>query len=157
MATRQRPDPFELAASVRRDGGCVVAAGGCFDLLHAGHVALLEAARALGDCLIVCLNSNASIRRSKGSGRPIVDEADRRRILEALHCVDGVVVFDERTPIAVLERLQPRVFAKGADYAEVGLPEREVVAQWGGQVAILPVADGRSTTRLIHAVQERAS
>lgn len=152
-----RRDPFELATTTRRAGGRVVAAGGCFDLLHAGHVELLERARALGDCLIVCLNSNDSIRRLKGPGRPIVDEADRQRILEALHCVDAVAVFDEPTPLAVLERLRPHVFAKGADYAAADLPERAAMAMWGGTVAILPLSGARSTTHLIQTVRERAS
>jgi rfaE bifunctional protein nucleotidyltransferase chain/domain len=134
-----------------------VVAGGCFDLLHAGHVELLEAARALGDCLIVCLNSDRSIRRLKGPGRPIVDEHDRRRVLEALQCVDAVAVFDESTPIEVLQRLQPHVFAKGADYVAEHLPERAVLARWGGTVAILPLAGGRSTSSLIEIVRERAS
>jgi rfaE bifunctional protein nucleotidyltransferase chain/domain len=134
-----------------------VAAGGCFDLLHAGHVELLEAARGLGDCLVVCLNSDRSIRRLKGPGRPIVDEADRRRLLEALHCVDAVAIFDEPTPIAILERLRPHVFAKGADHRLEDLPERAVLAGWGGTVAILPLAGARSTTSVIRSVRELAS
>ncbi len=154
---RRSRDAFQLAESIRRAGGRVVAAGGCFDLLHAGHVELLERARALGDCLIVCLNSNESIRRLKGTGRPIVDQADRQRILEALHCVDAVAVFDEPTPIALLEQLRPHVFAKGADYAAADLPERPVMAQWGGTVAILPLAGARSTSNIIQLVREQAS
>jgi D-beta-D-heptose 7-phosphate kinase / D-beta-D-heptose 1-phosphate adenosyltransferase len=152
-----RRDPVQLAAITRRAGGRVVAAGGCFDLLHAGHVELLESARALGDCLIVCLNSNESIRRLKGNGRPIVDENDRRRILEALECVDAVAVFDEPTPVALLEQLRPHVFAKGADYAPDQIPEGPVMAQWGGTVAILPLVGARSTTNIIQLVQEQVS
>jgi D-beta-D-heptose 7-phosphate kinase/D-beta-D-heptose 1-phosphate adenosyltransferase len=152
-----RRDPFELAATIRREGRRVVVAGGCFDLLHAGHVELLETARALGDCLIVCINSDRSIRRLKGPGRPIVDEHDRRRVLEALQCVDAVAVFDESTPVEVLQRLQPHVFAKGADYVAEHLPERAVLARWGGTVAILPLAGDRSTSSLIEIVRERAS
>jgi len=135
----------------------VVAAGGCFDILHAGHIELLESARALGDCLVVCLNSDRSIRRLKGPGRPIVDEADRRRILEALQCVDAVAVFDEPTPARLLEELRPHVFAKGADYCAEQLPERAVLATWGGSVAILPLAGARSTSSLIELVKERVS
>jgi D-beta-D-heptose 7-phosphate kinase / D-beta-D-heptose 1-phosphate adenosyltransferase len=150
-------DPIELAAAVRAAGGTVVAAGGCFDLLHAGHVQLLESARALGDCLIICLNSDASIRRLKGNGRPIVAEHDRRRLLEALTCVDGVAVFDEATPEFVLERLQPDVFVKGADYRADELPERDVLERWGGRVAIVPLAGERSTTGLIDMVRAKAS
>ena len=150
-------DGFDLAQRVRRQGGVVVAAGGCFDLLHAGHIQLLEAARALGDCLIVCLNSDRSVRRLKGPGRPVVGEQDRRRVVDALGCVDAVVVFDEDTPARVLERLRPHVFAKGADYAVHDLPERAVLSRWGGRVAILPLSDGRSTTRLIELAREEAS
>ena len=157
VADDRRRDAFELAATTRRDGGIVVTAGGCFDLLHAGHVELLEAARGLGDCLIVGMNSDRSIRRLKGPGRPIVNEADRRRVLEALHCVDAVAIFDEPTPIALLERLRPHVFAKGADYSEESLPERPVLARWGGRVAILPLSGQRSTSSLIQLVRERAS
>jgi D-beta-D-heptose 7-phosphate kinase / D-beta-D-heptose 1-phosphate adenosyltransferase len=151
------PDAFQLAARTRAAGGRIVAAGGCFDLLHAGHVELLESARALGDCLIVCLNSDRSIRRIKGPGRPIVEEADRRRILESLRCVDAVAVFDDPTPAALLRELQPHVFAKGADYVAEHLPERTVMAAWGGTVAILPLAGTRSTSSLIDIVRERVS
>ncbi len=150
-------DAFALARRIRAEGGHVVAAGGCFDLLHAGHVQLLEAARGLGDCLIVCLNSDRSVRRLKGPGRPVVAEQDRRRIVEALACVDAVVVFDDDTPVSVLDRLRPHVFAKGADYAAEELPERSVLAEWGGRVAILPLSTGRSTSRLIELVRAEAS
>src|SRR5204862_4897890 len=94
-----------LIAVVRAKGGTVVATGGCFDLLHAGHVATLRAARALGDCLVVCLNSDDSVRRLKGPTRPLVPATDRARVLEALECVDAVVVFDEDTPVEVLKRI----------------------------------------------------
>ena len=154
---RRGRDAFELAASTRAAGGRVVAAGGCFDLLHAGHIELLESARSLGDCLVVCMNSDRSIRRLKGPGRPIVDEVDRRRILEALQCVDAVAVFDEPTPIRLLESLQPHVFAKGADYRAEQLPERAVLARWGGTVAILPLAGTRSTSSIIDLVRDRVS
>jgi len=127
----------------------VVATGGCFDLLHAGHVSTLEAARSLGDCLVVLLNSDASVRRLKGPDRPLVAQADRAAVLLALACVDAVVVFDEDTPEAVLERVRPHVFAKGGDYAVGDLPEAAAMARWGGQVVILPYLEGRSTTSLL--------
>jgi rfaE bifunctional protein nucleotidyltransferase chain/domain len=129
--------------------GSVVATGGCFDLLHAGHVATLRAARALGDALVVCLNSDASVSRLKGPTRPLVTAEDRARVLEALECVDAVVVFDEDTPEAVLARLRPDVWAKGGDYADVALPESDLVRSWGGQPVVLPYLDGRSTTGLV--------
>jgi rfaE bifunctional protein nucleotidyltransferase chain/domain len=136
-------------ARTRARGGTVVATGGCFDLLHAGHIRLLRAARALGDCLVVCLNSDESVRRLKGPDRPILGQADRRRVLEALEYVDAAVVFEEDTPEAVLDRLRPDVWAKGGDYAGMPLPESAVLARWGGQVVLLSYLDGHSTTRLI--------
>jgi rfaE bifunctional protein nucleotidyltransferase chain/domain/rfaE bifunctional protein kinase chain/domain len=144
-----------IAATVKARGGTVVATGGCFDLLHIGHLATLRAARALGDCLIVCLNSDASVRDLKGPDRPINAEADRSRLLAALDCVDAVVVFDEPTPEAVLTWLRPDVWVKGGDYADGGpdLPEAELVRHWGGQTVIVPYVDGRSTTRTIAAAR----
>jgi D-beta-D-heptose 7-phosphate kinase/D-beta-D-heptose 1-phosphate adenosyltransferase len=155
------PHPLEraraLIAVVRARGGTVVATGGCFDLLHAGHVATLASARALGDCLVVCLNSDDSVRRLKGLERPLVPEVDRVAVLEALGCVDAVVPFDERTPEAVLERLRPDVFAKGGDYALAELPEAALLGSWGGQAVVLPYLEGRSTTQLMKEVVRRDS
>ena len=144
-----------LIAEVRARGGTVVATGGCFDLLHVGHLATLRAARRLGDCLIVCLNSDASVTRLKGPDRPLNGENDRSRLLAALDCVDAVVVFDEPTPEAVLSWLRPDVWVKGGDYADGGpdLPEAELVERWGGRTVIVPYVDGRSTTRTIAAAQ----
>ncbi|BCM72343.1 MULTISPECIES: PfkB family carbohydrate kinase [Streptomyces] len=141
-------DAVRTAARVRAAGGTVVAAGGCFDLLHAGHVALLQAARRAGDCLIVCVNSDDSVRRRKGDGRPLVPAADRVRVLRALECVDAVAVFDEDTPERILGELRPHIWAKGGDYARTRLPEQPLVESWGGQVLLLPYLDGRSTTGL---------
>jgi rfaE bifunctional protein nucleotidyltransferase chain/domain len=146
---------LRLIAAVRAAGGTVVATGGCFDLLHAGHVATLRAARALGDCLVVCLNSDDSVRRLKGPERPLVPQADRVAVLEALGCVDVVVPFDERTPEAVLQRLRPDVFAKGGDYALTDLPEAALLSTWGGQAVVLPYLEGRSTTQLMKEVVRR--
>lgn len=142
---------LDRVAGVRAAGGTVVATGGCFDLVHAGHVATLEAARALGDCLVVCLNSDDSVSRLKGPSRPLVTQADRARVLDALECVDAVVVFDEDTPVQALERLRPDVWVKGGDYAGTELPEAAVLRQWGGQAVVLPYLEGRSTTRLVTA------
>jgi rfaE bifunctional protein nucleotidyltransferase chain/domain len=143
------PDVASLLDRVRAAGGTVVATGGCFDLLHAGHVATLRAARGLGDCLVVCINSDDSVRRLKGPSRPLVSAPDRARVLEALEFVDAVVVFDEDTPTAVLERLRPDVWAKGGDYAGADLPEAAVLQNWGGQAVVLPYLDGHSTTALV--------
>jgi D-beta-D-heptose 7-phosphate kinase/D-beta-D-heptose 1-phosphate adenosyltransferase len=127
----------------------VVATGGCFDLLHAGHVSLLQAAASLGDRLVVLLNGDRSVTRLKGRGRPVQGQDDRRAVLLALGCVDEVEIFDEDTPERALERLRPDVFVKGGDYAGIDLPEAEVLGRWGGQIAIVPYLDGRSTTRLM--------
>ncbi|MER5745047.1 D-glycero-beta-D-manno-heptose 1-phosphate adenylyltransferase [Streptomyces sp. NPDC002225] len=147
------PDPARgahaLAHRVRENKGTVVAAGGCFDLIHAGHVELLQAARAVGDCLIVCVNSDESVRRRKGPGRPVVPVADRVRVLRALDCVDAVAVFDEDTPERLLGELRPHVWAKGGDYALAELPEAALLENWGGQVVLLPYLDGRSSSRLV--------
>ncbi|HET6561994.1 MAG TPA: D-glycero-beta-D-manno-heptose 1-phosphate adenylyltransferase [Marmoricola sp.] len=139
----------DVIATTVAQGGAVVATGGCFDLLHAGHVATLRAARELGDCLVVCLNSDDSVRRLKGPSRPLVPAADRAKVLEALECVDAVVVFDEDTPVQVLERLRPHVWAKGGDYAGALVPEAAVMERWGGQAVVLPYLQGRSTTELV--------
>jgi D-beta-D-heptose 7-phosphate kinase / D-beta-D-heptose 1-phosphate adenosyltransferase len=144
-------DPLAWAQSLHRAGGRLVAAGGCFDVLHAGHVRLLEAARRLGDGLVVCLNGDLSVRRLKGRHRPVNPVEDRAAVLRGLGCVDAVVTFDEDTPCEVLRRLRPHVFAKGADYAGDDLPERQVLAEWGGELVLLPVVDGRSTTRILRA------
>jgi rfaE bifunctional protein nucleotidyltransferase chain/domain/rfaE bifunctional protein kinase chain/domain len=143
------PTAPQLAAAVHDAGGTVVAAGGCFDLLHAGHVELLRRARSLGDCLVVCLNSDASVRRLKGPGRPIVAECDRAAVLESLACVDAVELFEEDTPVEALRRLRPDVFVKGGDYAARDLVESEALAEWGGEAVVLPFLEGRSTTTLI--------
>jgi D-beta-D-heptose 7-phosphate kinase/D-beta-D-heptose 1-phosphate adenosyltransferase len=149
-------DPVALAARVRAEGGTVVATGGCFDLLHAGHVRTLEAARALGDCLIVCLNSDASVRRLKGPDRPLVEQEDRAAVLAALGCVDAVALFDEDDPRAILRELHPHVWAKGGDYAIADLPEAATLAEWGGRAVLVPYVAGRSTTRLIDEARRRA-
>jgi rfaE bifunctional protein nucleotidyltransferase chain/domain/rfaE bifunctional protein kinase chain/domain len=149
-------DPAEaVAAAIRARGGTVVATGGCFDLLHAGHVSVLEAARALGDGLIVCLNSDASVRRLKGPDRPVVGQDDRAALLAALRSVDAVAVFDEDTPEAIIERLRPDIWAKGGDYRADDLPETALVRSWGGETVILPYIAGRSTTQLIREVLGR--
>ncbi|MFJ4980138.1 D-glycero-beta-D-manno-heptose 1-phosphate adenylyltransferase [Streptomyces coeruleorubidus] len=150
-------DAFALAESVRARGGTVVATGGCFDLVHAGHVGLLESARRIGDCLIVCLNSDASVTRRKGPGRPLNPAADRARVLAALGSVDAVVVFEEDTPEAVLARLRPDVWVKGGDYSVQDLPEAEALRTWGGQAVVLPYLDGRSTTLLTRRAAKAAT
>lgn len=145
-------------AAVRAAGGTVVATGGCFDLLHAGHVATLQAARQLGDCLVVCLNSDASVAGLKGTDRPVVSQGDRSRLLAALSCVDAVMIFDESTPHAALSWLRPDLWVKGGDYAtgagdEPVLPEAEILRRWGGDTVVVPYLSGRSTSDMIAVVR----
>src|SRR4029453_17582769 len=146
-------DAFDVADRVRRTGGRLIATGGCFDLLHRGHISLLNQARALGDALVVCLNSDGSVRRAKGADRPLVPQEDRARVLNALAAVDGVIIFDEKTPASLLARLQPDVWVKGEDYANRILPEADVVERQGGRVVLLPVGPGYSTTSLVHSAR----
>ncbi|MGD9735550.1 MAG: PfkB family carbohydrate kinase [Solirubrobacterales bacterium] len=141
---------------VRAAGGTVVATGGCFDLLHVGHVRTLEAARGFGDCLVVLLNGDGSVRGLKGADRPLVGEEERAETLRALACVDAVMIFDEPDPTEALRHLQPDVWCKGGDYLLDELPEAEAIATWGGRIAILPYLEGRSTTNLIAEVNARA-
>lgn len=147
----QAETAWDIVAAVRARGGRIVATGGCFDLVHAGHVEMLREARRLGDCLVVCLNSDSSVRALKGPGRPLVGEQDRARVLAALEFVDAVVIFDEPTPSALLERLCPDVWVKGGDYAGAELAETGVVRRHGGEVVLLPYVDRHSTTRLVAA------
>jgi D-beta-D-heptose 7-phosphate kinase / D-beta-D-heptose 1-phosphate adenosyltransferase len=145
-------DALGLARRVRANGGTVVATGGCFDLLHAGHARTLAAARDLGDCLIVCLNSDESVRRIKGEQRPIVSQQDRAELLLALECVDAVLVFGEDTPEACLESLRPDVWVKGGDYRASELPEAGLVESWGGRCVTVPFHQARSTSVLADAL-----
>ncbi|MFI5845220.1 PfkB family carbohydrate kinase [Catenuloplanes sp. NPDC051500] len=147
-------DPVALADGIRARHGTVVATGGCFDLLHTGHLATLRAARRLGDCLIVCLNSDASVAALKGPDRPLTPQHDRAEMLAALDCVDAVLIFDEPTPEAALARLRPDVWVKGGDYSTTeDLPEAALVRRWGGRAVIVPYLSGRSTTETIAAAR----
>jgi rfaE bifunctional protein nucleotidyltransferase chain/domain/rfaE bifunctional protein kinase chain/domain len=147
----------DVVARVRAGGGTVVATGGCFDVLHAGHVACLDAARRLGDALVVLLNSDASVRRLKGPDRPVHPVEDRARVLRGLSSVDDVVVFDEDDPRAALDALRPDVWAKGGDYGGAPLPEADLVRSWGGRVVLLPYLSGRSTTTILERRRQTAS
>jgi D-beta-D-heptose 7-phosphate kinase / D-beta-D-heptose 1-phosphate adenosyltransferase len=145
-------DARTVVARARAGGGTVVATGGCFDLLHAGHVASLSAARALGDCLVVLLNSDDSVRRLKGRGRPVHTAADRAAVLTSLRAVDAVVVFDDDEPTRALRELRPDVWAKGGDYDVDSLPESTEVRAWGGRVVSLPYLDGHGTTQILDEI-----
>ena len=137
----------------REQGLRVVLTNGCFDLLHAGHVALLEAARAQGDRLVVALNSDASVGRIKGEGRPLLPQQERREALLALEAVDRVVLYDELTPLEVIQALRPDVLVKGADWAAEAIVGRQEVEAAGGKVVRVEILSGRSTSSLLERIR----
>lgn len=137
----------------RRAGRKLVFTNGVFDILHAGHVTYLERAAELGEMLIVGLNSDASVRRlGKGPNRPVNTQDDRALVLSALRCVAGVVVFEEDTPTELIAQLRPEIHVKGGDYDPETMPETPLVRSYGGDVVILPLLEGRSTTRILESL-----
>jgi rfaE bifunctional protein nucleotidyltransferase chain/domain len=152
-----RPEAAQWVKSRQAEGQKVVFTNGCFDLLHVGHVQYLEEARSLGDALIVAVNTDDSVRRlRKGSGRPINPERDRARVLAALASVDRVVLFPEDTPQELIAELQPDVLVKGGDYALEEIVGREVVLARGGQIRVIPLVPGYSTSALLARVREES-
>lgn len=149
------PEAVAWIAQLRAEGRTVVCTNGVFDLLHPGHVRYLTAARALGDALVVGLNTDASVRRNKGSDRPLTPELERAELLRALDCVDAVVLFDEDTPHALIAALQPDVLVKGADWAADAIVGRDIVEARGGRVVRIPVEAGHSTTEILRRVRLR--
>jgi D-beta-D-heptose 7-phosphate kinase/D-beta-D-heptose 1-phosphate adenosyltransferase len=153
---RKIVSPRALAAVIRRlhrRRRRVVFANGCFDLLHVGHVTLLERAKRLGDVLVVAVNSDRSVRALKGPHRPVMSQRSRTRLLAALASVDYVTVFGAPTPAALIRRLQPDVLVKGADWSAEEIVGRQVVAQRGGRVVRIPLINGHSTTRLLDRIK----
>jgi D-beta-D-heptose 7-phosphate kinase/D-beta-D-heptose 1-phosphate adenosyltransferase len=140
-------------AAAKRNGRHVVFTNGCFDLLHPGHIRLLEEARALGDLLVVGLNSDSSVRRLKGEGRPVIPQAERAEILAALESVDWVAIFDEDTPRELIRRVLPAVLVKGADWGADEIVGREEVEAAGGRVVSISLQEGYSTTQLIERMK----
>lgn len=132
----------------------VVFTNGCFDILHAGHVRYLAAAKALGGCLIVGLNSDRSVQSLKGSTRPINSEADRAEVLAALAAVDLIVVFDDLTADSLVAQIQPDIYVKGGDYQVENLPEAKTVAAYGGKIVLIPEVPGRSSSNIIGKIKE---
>jgi D-glycero-beta-D-manno-heptose 1-phosphate adenylyltransferase len=141
-----------IARGLRTKGRKIVFANGCFDLLHVGHVRYLQAARALGDILILGINGDASVAALKGKGRPLQPQADRAELLASLECVDYVLLFDDPTVNDILKELQPDIHAKGTDYTEESVPERNTVLAYGGRVAIAGDPKDHSTRDLIQLV-----
>ena len=144
-----------LVGGVRAAGRTVVFTNGVFDLLHVGHLRYLQQARALGDALIVGLNSDRSVRGNKGPSRPVTPEAERAEILEALACVDAVVVFDHETPHELIAALQPDVLVKGADWAQDAIVGRDIVEARGGRVVRAAIEQGYSTTEILRNIQRQ--
>jgi rfaE bifunctional protein nucleotidyltransferase chain/domain len=141
-------------AREKRNGRKIVFTNGCFDLLHPGHIRSLEQARALGDALIVGLNSDASVRELKGAGRPVLPENERAEILAALECVDAVVIFHEPTPREIISRLLPDVLVKGGDWPGNQIIGREEVEAAGGRVVSVPVVPGYSTSAILDRIRQ---
>jgi rfaE bifunctional protein nucleotidyltransferase chain/domain len=148
-------EAMRLAEAWRAAGKRIVFANGCFDLLHVGHVRYLRAARMLGDVLLVALNSDASVRRLKGPGRPVLPAAERAELVGALRVVDAVLIFEEDRADGLIARLRPDVHAKGADYREESVPERDAVRAVGGQVAIAGDPKAHATRDVIQTILER--
>ena len=149
-----RDELLALAGEQRAAGRRIVFANGAFDLLHAGHVRYLEAAKREGDWLAVGINTDRSVRAAKGEGRPIVPERERAEIVAALRCVDAVVLFDEDSPGRLLTALKPDVHAKGTDYRVETVPERAVVAAYGGSTVIVGDLKNHATSDLIDRMQK---
>lgn len=149
-------DVERFFAILRAGGQRIVFTNGCFDILHTGHVRYLKAARSLGDCLAVGLNSDVSVRRLKGPERPVNAEADRAEVLDALFAVDYVTIFDEPTAAELIARIRPDVYVKGGDYTLDTLPEAKIVQQYGGRVAFVDLVPGRSTTKVIEKLRGKA-
>jgi rfaE bifunctional protein nucleotidyltransferase chain/domain len=156
MATRLRiADLPALRARASRAGKTIALANGIFDLFHVGHLRYLEGARALADVLVVAVNSDASTRRNKGPGRPVVPQAERAEIVAALACVDHVVVFGSRTVVPLIRKLRPDVHVKGTDYTPETIPEAAEVARYGGRAAVAGDPKDHSTTDLLRRLSPR--
>ncbi|TVQ30785.1 MAG: D-glycero-beta-D-manno-heptose 1-phosphate adenylyltransferase [Phycisphaeraceae bacterium] len=145
------------AAALRREGKTIVFTNGCFDILHAGHVSLLRKAARMGDALVVGINSDASVRRLKGPDRPVHHEQDRIEILSELESVDMVIVFDDETPLKLIEAVKPDVLVKGADYTRDRVVGADLVESWGGRVELAPLLEGRSTSGVVSRMRSARS
>ncbi len=149
----ERQDIAKFCEILRKGGQKVVFTNGCFDILHAGHVTYLEAAKAQGDVLVLGLNTDASVRRLKGPERTINSELDRAKVVGALKSVDYVVLFGEQTAEAVIAEVKPDIYVKGGDYTLDTLPEAKIVQSYGGKVAFIDMVEGRSTTNIINKIK----
>jgi len=148
-----RSELVPLLRSVQKGGQLVVFTNGCFDLIHPGHVRYLKRARALGDILVVAVNSDDSVLRLKGAGRPVMSDSHRCEIIGSLHCVDYVTVFSEDTPLQIIEQLRPDVLVKGGDWPIDQIVGRATVEARGGQVVAIDFEEGFSTTSIINRIR----
>ncbi|MDF2572351.1 MAG: D-beta-D-heptose 1-phosphate adenylyltransferase [Sporomusa sp.] len=147
-----RNEIVSIVANLKAAGKTVVFTNGCFDILHAGHVRYLNGARALGDCLIVGLNSDESVRCLKGPTRPVNAQDDRAEVLAGLRAVDYVVVFEEKTAENIVAEVKPDIYAKGGDYHIEDLPESKIVEAYGGNIVLIPEVEGRSSSNIIKKI-----
>ena len=147
-------DIEKLCEILHRAGEKIVFTNGCFDILHAGHVRYLEKARSFGDCLVLGLNTDASVRGNKGPSRPINSELDRAEVVGALKSVDYVVLFGEKTAETIIAKVRPDVYVKGGDYTLETLPEAKIVQSYGGRVEFIQMVAGRSTTNVIEKIKK---
>ena len=152
----ERKNIAKLVQDLKSQGRTIVTTNGCFDILHVGHVRYLQATKAFADVMIVCLNSDVSVKKIKGPDRPINNENDRAEILCALECVDYVVLFDESSPVDLLCEIKPDVYTKGADYTIETLPEAKPVMQNGGRVEFISFVEGKSTTNVITKIEKHS-
>jgi rfaE bifunctional protein nucleotidyltransferase chain/domain len=143
---------IKIVRDGQKDGKTFVATNGCFDILHVGHVRYLQKTKSLADFSIVMLNSDKSVKMIKGDSRPINNENDRAEILTSLKCVDYVVLFEEKSPAGLLEKIKPDIYTKGADYTMETLPEREIVTKCGIKVEFIEFVQGKSTTNIINKI-----
>lgn len=146
---------LNIVSKFKKQNKIAVTTNGCFDILHAGHVRYLNRAKEFGDVLILCLNSDKSVKKIKGPTRPINNENDRAEVITALNSVDYAVIFDEETPENILARIKPDVHVKGGDYTENTLPETKIIKEGGGRVEFVPLVEGRSTTNIINKLSEK--
>ena len=147
-------DIIRIVKDGQKAGKTFVATNGCFDILHVGHVRYLQKTKALADFSVVMLNSDKSVKLIKGESRPINNENDRAEILTALSCVDYVVLFEEKSPAGLLEKIKPDIYTKGADYTMATLPEREIVERNGIKVEFIEFVEGKSTTGIINKINK---
>lgn len=154
MKLVNRQQIAEISRKLKAAGKTVVFTNGCFDILHAGHVRYLTAARELGDCLVLGLNSDESVRRLKGPTRPVNTQEDRAEVLAGLTAIDYIVIFSKQTAGELVAELQPDIYVKGGDYCIEDLPEAKIAAQYGGKTVLIPEVPGRSSSSIIKKIAE---